>query len=102
MVQELLDYGRENTRTGKDLAKALNVDIRTITQQIEKERREGQPICASMKGAHAGYYLAADRTELESYCRQLYHRGGELFKTRRALLETLKIIQAKEANMNEA
>lgn len=89
MINELLFYGAENTRTGKELAKQLNCDIRTITEQIERERREGQPICANPTGENAGYYLAETPEELENYCNRLYHRGGELFKTRRALLVAL-------------
>lgn len=86
MIHELLAEGSENARTGKELAGVLGVDIRTITEQIERERRDGQPICANMRGENAGYFLAADNDELERYCARLYHRGSELFKTRRALL----------------
>lgn len=95
MVNELLSYGAGNTRTGKELAKALNCDIRTVTEQIERERRQGQPICAAPTGENAGYYLAETPEELENYCNRLYHRGGELFKTRRALLAVLEQLRAK-------
>lgn len=97
MISELLFHGHENPRTGKELAAYLNCDIRTITEQIEHERRAGQPICANMRGEHAGYFLAETPEELKKYCDQLYKRGGELFKTRRALLRVLEqLIEQKE------
>lgn len=88
MIHELLAEGRENARTGRDLAALLNCNIRDITVQIEKERRDGHPICAAT-GDNPGYYLAADADELERYCKQLWGRGRELFKTRQALLDIL-------------
>lgn len=100
MIHELLDYGRENARTGRELAEVLQCDIRQITGQIEKERREGQPICAAM-GENPGYYLAADDAELSDYCDRLKGRAVELFKTRQALIKILQGIrdsaQAQEA-----
>lgn len=95
MIHEYLSEGRENARTGRELAKMFDCDTRTITEQIERERRAGQPICASTDPENPGYYLTADPDELQSYCNRLYHRGGELFKTRRALLETLEKLLAK-------
>lgn len=96
MVSDLLGVGKESARSGRELADVLGCDIRAVTAQIERERRAGKPICAKMNGVNAGYYLAADAEELQDYCGLLYHRGGELFKTRRALLEVLKELQAEE------
>lgn len=92
MIAELLTEGRENPRTGRELARALHCDIRQVTAQIEKERREGRPICAAM-GENPGYYLAADPDELESYCDALKQRAIEVFKTRQALIAILRQIR---------
>ena len=92
MIHELLGTGKENARTGKALATYFHCDIREITQQIEKERREGHPICAA-SGEPAGYYLAEDVEELQEYCDRLKGRAIELFKTRQALVKTLQAIQ---------
>lgn len=89
MIYELLLHGECNSTTGKQLATALKCDLRTVTEQIERERRDGKPICATSTGRNAGYYLPETPEELETYCRRLYKRGGELFKTRRALLAEL-------------
>ena len=93
MVFELLEHGANNARTGKELAEILDCDIRVVTRAVEIERRQGQPICANMRGDNSGYYLAQTPEELEIYCRKLYKRGGELFKTRRALLCVLTQLQ---------
>ena len=89
MIHELLAEGRENTRTGRELADFLNCNIRDVTTQIEKERREGQPICAAT-GENPGYYLAATDEELDQYCGRLHSRAMELFKTRQALIRILR------------
>lgn len=92
MIHELLTTGRENPKSGKELASLLGIPIRRVTLQIAKERQQGQPICASNAGRHHGYYLAADKAEMERYCRSLYHRAGEIHRARnacKALIETL-------------
>ena len=95
MIHELLCIGRDNPTTGKDLAASLNCGIRDITQQIERERREGRPICATT-GDNPGYFLAANEEELLQYCNRLKSRAIELFKTRQALLLELKRLHDEE------
>lgn len=95
MIHELLAEGRDNTRTGRELAEFLDCDIREITQQVEKERRAGLPICAA-SGENPGYYLAADAEELERYCARLNQRAAELHKTRRALVKVLNRIRLQQ------
>ena len=97
MIHEILPAGRENALTGRDLANRFNCDIRAITQQIERERREGHPICAA-SGENPGYFLPANDEELETYCRRLKKRAIELFKTRQALVKVLR--QRQEALTN--
>lgn len=94
MINELLSYGEENARTGRQLAELLGVDIRAVTLQIKKEREQGFPICATSSGESSGYFLTDSPEVLQDYCNRLYHRGGELFKMRRALLKVLE-------NMNQ-
>lgn len=93
MIHELLSAGRENARTGRELARYYDCNIRDITEAIERERREGQPICATTSRDNPGYYLAADAEELETYCDRLKGRAIELFKTRQALINTLRQIR---------
>ena len=96
MVHEILLTGAENARPGREICQQLKITPRELTANIERERRAGQPICAATKGKHPGYYLAANQAEMQGYCRSLYRRAGEIFKTRRACLETLKTLPPEE------
>lgn len=95
MIHELLAEGAENARTGRDLATVLQCSLRDITEQIERERRDGKPICAA-SGDNPGYYLAADADELQSYCDRLKGRAIELFKTRQALVNVLRQLTERQ------
>lgn len=95
MIHELLGTGSKNAKPGRVIAEQLHCDIRDVTKQIERERRQGKPICANSRGESAGYFLAETPEELQRYCKKLYKRGGELFKTRRALLGVLQKLQDK-------
>lgn len=97
MIHEILPAGRANAMTGRALADIFNCDLRAITAQIERERRDGHPICAA-SGDPAGYFLPADNDELQEYCNLLKSRGIELFKTRQALVRVLR--QRQEALSN--
>lgn len=87
-IRNLLSEGRQNARTGKQLADDIGCNMRELTLQIEKERRLGVPICAST-GDNPGYFLPADDEELETYCASLDRRERELRKTKRAMLKML-------------
>lgn len=86
MIYELLSEGAENAITAKDLCRLLNCHPRDISLLVERERREGHPICASC-GEVSGYYLAGDRETMQEYCDRLHHRAAEIYKTRRACLD---------------
>ena len=91
MIFELLAEGKENARTARELARVCNKTPREITIQVERERREGRPICAAT-GSNPGYYLQEDENELSEYCDQLKGRAIEIFKTRQALVRVLRRI----------
>lgn len=96
MIFEFLSEGAENARTGRELCEMLNINARELTAAIEKERRAGKPICAAT-GKTPGYFLAANQTEMERYCRSLLRRAGEIHKTRRACMMTIEELPADEA-----
>jgi len=89
MIFELLSTGRENARTARELAAICGTDRRSISLLVERERRAGKPICATSDGVTPGYYIAADRAEMEQYCDNLRHREREIAKTRRACAATI-------------
>lgn len=90
MVFEYLSEGAENARTGKEICKALNITARDLTIAIERERRAGKPICASTDRKNPGYFLAANQEEMQRYCNSLFHRAGEIHKTRNACMKTIE------------
>ncbi len=96
MIYELLTTGAENAKTGKSLCRLLNLTPRDITLIVERERREGKPICATSSGKNPGYYIAATQEEMQSYCRSLNHRAGEIHKTRRACLKAAENLPSAE------
>lgn len=102
MIFELLLEGADNARTGREICDLLGLRARDLTAAIERERREGKPICAST-GSNPGYFLAANREEMECYCNSLLHRAGEIHKTRKACLATLdKLPQPNGSGAGEA
>lgn len=90
MIHELLNTGAENAITSGEICTVLDITNRELRAAVNRERRAGQPICAST-GARtkAGYYLAADKEEMRIYCDSLFHRAGEIHKTRKACLSTM-------------
>ena len=89
MIHELLNHGEENALTGRYISSLLNIKSRDVTAVIQRERKEGKPICANT-GDNPGYYLAADKEEMLTYCKSLEHREAEVRKTRLACLKTVK------------
>lgn len=87
-VCDILGEGAENALPGKRICDLLGITQRELADAIQRERRNGRPICAS-SGRNPGYYLAANQAEMERYCRSLQKRAGEIHKTRRRLLKTL-------------
>ena len=97
-VAEVLKVGRSQAQTARTLAAILGTSTREIGRMVQMERRAGAPICAAadtIDDLPAGFYLASDQDELKAFCAQLFHRGGEIMKTRRALLKTAERMPVK-------
>lgn len=94
MIYEVLSEGAENARTGRELCSILGISARDLTIAIERERRQGRPICANTS-ANPGYFLAANKTEMQQYCNSLNRRVKEIQKTRAARLKTMDKLPAE-------
>ena len=90
MIYELLDTGEQNALTARYLAQLLGTDRRSISALVERERRAGKPICATCDSKTPGYFIPANRQEMEAYCASLRHRENEIAKTREACVKTLE------------
>lgn len=93
MIHEQLLTGRANAIKAKVLAERLGCPIREITQAVQRERRAGYPICVNTSGKDGGYYLAETAEDIDTTCRQLFKRAGEMHKTRKTLLKSKEKIQ---------
>ena len=96
MIYEYLPIGSKNAIPSRELCRMLNIDKRTLAAAVERERRQGKPICANY-GGNPGYYLAANKEEMENYCKALFHRAGELHKTRKACMKSIPKLPAPPA-----
>lgn len=96
MINEILLTGAENATSGTDICSMLHISKRELTATVERERRDGHPICASTDAKNPGYYLAANKDEMQRYCNSLFHRAGEIHKTRRACLGTMDKLPESE------
>ena len=90
MVYELLNVGAQNAQSAKELASVLQVDPRTVSEFVERERREGKPICATCRGSNAGYFIPANRSEMHDYCGALLHRINEITETFKACVRAAR------------
>lgn len=80
MIYEILGEGLERAKTAREIQDLLGMTRREVTRQVERERRDGIPICASVADPR-GYYLAATKEEMEGYCKALEHRQQEVGRT---------------------
>lgn len=100
MLKSIMDYllqGEEYAKSARELAYTMNCNTRDITQMVQDERRHGAAICVSRDTEHPGYYMAETPADVETCCRQLQDRAQEIYKTRAAMLKTLKKMRADEA-----
>ena len=95
-VADVLPHGAANAVDGKTLAAALGFKtVRELSKQVERERRAGQPICASVSGERRGYFMG-DPNELHLYLRSLDRRLREVRRTRDACEDTLRQMTGQE------
>ena len=95
-VSDILPHGAANAVDGQTLAAALGFKSgRELSKRIERERRDGQPICAAVSGEHKGYFIG-DAEELRLYLRSLDRRLREVRRTRDTCNETLCRLSGQE------
>ena len=82
MVHEILG-NESNPMTGTTLAYVLGLEKRELEYIIQRERREGYPICANS----SGYYMATTPEEIDRYCAKLKRQAMTIFTTRQAIIK---------------
>lgn len=91
-VSDVLGVGEEKAVTGKELCKSLGIEQRAFHAMIEEERRSGKPICACYATEKAGYYLASNKQEMQTYCNTLQKRKNSIQKTLKACKNTINYL----------
>jgi biotin operon repressor len=97
-ILDYLAHGWENAHTAKEIAAMMGCTTREVTKAVQNARRHGAPICSN-PGYPPGYYLPAEREELERCVRQLHHRGNEISLTLAALENALHGLDTMEGQM---
>lgn len=93
-VRFLLRTGKENARTGKDMAKVLGFkDDRLVRLTIRELIADGVPIISSVHPPY-GYYIADNPEEITEHLGELRHRALEVLGRYRDLkLASREILQ---------
>ena len=95
-VSSVLSTGKENAISGTDLVSMLDLHSkRELTKLVERERRSGVPICASVDNRRPGYYIAEDKREMQLYINSLNRRIREIRITRLCCAKSLKNLQGE-------
>lgn len=84
MIEELLKPGEVNAISAGELAKITGLEVRAVMHTIRHERLLGKPICSSARG----YFLPADKYELQATINRLYNQASETKKVAETM-ETL-------------
>lgn len=87
MIIELLAYGKKNAVSTRTLCSITGLSVRKLRAEIAKERKEGKLIASSSKG---GYYLPADRQEVEEFVRTLDSKSRSIMMALQSARKYLK------------
>ena len=88
-IADYLPEGKENAVSGRHLCALLHIDARTLRFIVERARRDMIPICASVDRKEGGYYLAANKKEMERFCKRLENQEESIRQTREACEQTI-------------
>ena len=92
IVAPLLKVGKKNATLAEELCSMLNLDKRSLFNQIEIERRGEALIIGSTKG----YYLPENVQEIAAYKARVYKRINTEKRNVRAFEKVLEAVTASE------
>lgn len=101
MIYELLDKGKEKSKSTTELMKACGFsNSRDLTLQIAKERTEGRIICSTTQNG-GGYYLPKNKEEAREFYISMVNRARNTFKVIRATREFIKQMDGQASLYDE-
>lgn len=74
-IADILNHGRANAISLKDLEAITKMDSRNIRASIFHERLSGAPICSDNQN---GYYLPCCKSEKDAFVASMRHRAREI------------------------
>lgn len=83
---ELIPEGKENAITRSELAKALHVDVRTISLIIADARRKNYLICSG----NEGYYKPSNNSELKAFYNRMRKQSLSMLTALKSARKALK------------
>lgn len=93
-VESVLQKGEGSAIPSDELVRLMGYrSVRELQKQIEKERAQGALILSSSSG---GYFLPADRAEVERYILTLRRRALSTLRTLRAARQALRVCEGQE------
>lgn len=99
MVADLLLRGKENATPVNVLCSRLNIRPREVRLRIAKERELGAVILSSSTGG--GYYLPADRAEIEEFIKVTNKKAFSTLRTLRSAKELVKAMNQTDGGQIE-
>ena len=92
-IMELLQEGEENAIPLAVIAKYYHCNSRNITRTIHNLRANGEVILSTNVGRICGYYLPANRAEVERFAKTMHSR---LKNIKIATLSAEKYLEVKQ------
>ena len=92
-ISSLLHKGKEHAISTKELLKLSKCSsVRELRERVAKERNNGVIICSGPSG---GYWLPANRKEIEDFCRLMETRASQIFSAAKSARKALSIIDGQ-------
>ena len=89
MIKELLNAGIKNKTTKAELITVLGLSERDLVRQVHNERKAGALILSTTANG-GGYYLPANKAEINDYVKSMENRAVNTFIAIRAARAALK------------
>lgn len=92
-IASLLHAGKEQAISTKELVKLSKCSsVRELRERVAIERNNGVIICSGPSG---GYWLPADRKEIEDFSRLMEMRASQIFSAAKSAREALSAIDGQ-------
>ena len=94
MILEYLSKGKENAVSTPMLCDMTGLDVRGLRAAVARERLAGEIILSSSRG---GYYIPADRGEVEEFVKTLDGKGRSIMCALKSARRYLKSTAPKDS-----